>query len=70
MVCIKIFIEIKINLILVNILEIKIQTEIGKIKGETKGVPLVQFVELRSEMYSLRKETGEEDKKAIVVKKC
>ena len=41
MVLIKIFIEIKINLILVNILKIKIQTEIGKIKGETKGVPLV-----------------------------
>ena len=41
MVCIKIFIEIKINFVLVNILEIQIQIEIGKIKGETKGVPLV-----------------------------
>ena len=41
MVCIKIFIEIKINLILVNVLEIQRQIEIGKIKVETKGVPLV-----------------------------
>ena len=52
----KIFIKITINLILANILEIhsfmmiQINEVIGKAKDETKGVPIFEFVSLKSKM--------------------
>ena len=41
---------------------------IGKMKDEAAGVPIVEFVGLRSKMYSYKKENGKEDKKAKGVK--
>ena len=54
----KIFTKIIINLILANILEIhsfsfimiQINEVIGKAKDETKGVPIFEFVSLKSKM--------------------
>lgn len=37
---------------------------IGKTKVETKGVPVVEFVGLKSKMYSYIKKVNEEDKNA------
>ena len=42
---------------------------IGKMKDEAAGTPIVEFVGLRSKMYSYKKEGGKTDKKAKGVKK-
>ena len=43
---------------------------VGKFKDETDGVPIVEFVGLRSKMYSFEKMGGESVNRAKGVKKC
>ena len=43
---------------------------IGKMKDETCGTPITEFVGLRSKMYSFVTVDGSEEKKAKGVKKC
>ena len=65
--CMKIFIWRKICLILVNIqvtqdfMMWKKKKLIDKVKGETKRVTIVEFVGLKSKIYSYIKKDNEED---------
>ena len=43
---------------------------IGKFKDETSGVPIIEFVGLRSKMYSIKLEDGKEKKTGKGIKKC
>ena len=46
-----------------------IKKVIGKMKGETKDIPVVDFVVSKSKMYSLMKVDSKGDKKAIEINK-
>jgi|GEM_PF-1267341 len=43
---------------------------VGKFKDETDGVPIVEFVGLRSKMYSILLDNGKEKKTGKGIKKC
>ena len=43
---------------------------VGKFKYETHSVPIVEFVGLKSKMYSYVKDDGKDDRKAKGIKKC
>ena len=70
---IKIFGVIRINSIIVNIQKtphILNQTKvIGKFKDEVSGIPINEFIGLRSKMYSYLKDTNECGKTAKDIKK-
>ena len=68
----KIFMKIKVNLILVTTLEIQsflILSIIGKMKDEFKGKIISEFVGLKSKTYSLVTVDNEEIKKTNGVTK-
>ena len=47
----------------------QIKKVIGKFKDEASGIPVNEFIGLRSKMYSYIKDTDECDKKAKGIKK-
>ena len=79
-ICIKIFGVIRINSIIVNIsrkvpyLDKSNKKVIGEFKDEASGIPINEFIGLRSKMYSYPKDTDEcgktsKSKKKNVIKK-
>ena len=43
---------------------------IGKFKDEAAGIPITEFIGLRSKMYSYVKDNGKNEKTAKGVRKC
>ena len=50
--------------------DVKNKNVIGRFIDEAAGVPIVEFVGLRSKMYSYLKDNGKNEKTAKGVKKC
>ena len=53
----------------VNIIVLKIKKVIGKFKDEAAGMPITEFIGLRSKMYSYVKENNKNEKTAKGIRK-
>ena len=73
MMCIKIFLMTKINLTTVIIQKIvhistKQTKKLGKFKDKALGIPIIEFIGLRSKMYSFIKDNVQNNKTAKGIK--